>query len=318
MATESPRKKRISIVTPCFNEEEVIRLFYVALKEAMVALPAYEHRLMFIDDGSSDSTLEVLNALAAEDDTVRVFSFSRNFGHQIALTAGLDAARGDAVVMMDSDLQHPPSLIATLVAKWEEGYDVVSAVRERTEDAGLLKRVTSDGFYHLFNALSDTKLTVGAADFCLLSERARVALCRMPERHRFLRGLISWLGYRRAFVPYTAPPRPAGHSKYTVAKMVALSLNAIMSFSAKPVRVATRLGIGSVCLGVAYFIYVVYRYFGHGDVVQGWASLMCVVLILGGMQLAFIGLIGDYVARIFEESKGRPIYLLKQAPEADT
>lgn len=307
----------LSIVTPCYNESEVIGLFYNAVKpvlESLKSIEDLEYEIIFVDDGSVDDTLDQLNRFAASDPTVRVCSLSRNFGHQITLTAGLDAAEGDAVIMMDSDLQHPPSLIPELVQKWREGYDVVSAIRLATAGETWFKGTTSRGFYTLLNALSGTKVPTGAADFCLISRRVCDSLKAMPERHRFLRGLISWAGFRRAFVPYHSPERAAGKTKYSLVKMVTLALDAVFSFSAEPLRLALRVGLTVIFGGFVYLCYtLIYGWWIRG-LVPGYASLIGVTMILGGTQLAFIGLIGQYLARVFEEVKGRPIYLLKQEP----
>ena len=247
---------------------------------------------------------------------MRVASLSRNFGHQIALTAGLDAAAGDAVIMMDSDLQHPPALIPELVRRWREGFDVVSAVRDRTEGASWFKNATSRGFYALLNRLSSTKVPTGAADFCLLSRRVVGALRSMPEHHRFLRGLISWAGFRRASVNYQSPRRAAGKTKYSPVKMVALALDAVFSFSAEPLRLALRTGLAITLLGFAYLAWTLIEGYLLHALVPGYSSLIGVTIILGGCQLVFIGLIGEYLSRVFEEVKGRPVYLLKQEPRA--
>lgn len=310
----SGRPALLSVVVPCYNESEVIGIFYRTIKPVLETLPDLDYELVFVDDGSVDDTLLQLNQIAATDQRVRVCSLSRNFGHQITLTAGLDHAQGDAVIMMDSDLQHPPALIPDLVRHWRAGYDIVSAIRQQTAGETWLKGVTSRGFYSLLNALSSTKVPPGAADFCLISRRVCDNLRQMPERHRFLRGLISWVGYPRVFVPYIAPERAAGHTKYTMVKMVTMALDAVFSFSAEPLRLALRAGVTVVVLGFGYLAWtLVYGYLMNG-LVPGYASLIGVSMILGGCQLAFIGLIGQYLARVFEEVKGRPIYLLKQAP----
>jgi dolichol-phosphate mannosyltransferase len=270
--------------------------------------------VVFVDDGSTDDTLALLNGFAEHDPALRVLSLSRNFGHQVALTAGIDHAAGDAVVMMDSDLQHPPSVIPELVRQWRAGHDVVNAIRQRTEGEGWFKGLTSRGFYALLNLLSGTKVPAGAADFCLLSRRVCLALRDMPERHRFLRGLVSWAGFDRALVPYVAPKRAAGSTKYSLVKMVGLALDAVFSFSAEPLRLALRAGLGITIFGFAYLAYaLIYGYLLSG-LVPGYSSLIALMMILGGSQLMFIGLIGQYLARIFEQVKGRPIYLLKQEP----
>lgn len=309
------RKPVLCVVSPCYNEAEVIRRFYDELKPVLAGIAGVDHRILLVDDGSRDATLERLNEIAAADERVLVYSLSRNFGHQIAISAGLDRARGDAVVVMDSDLQHPPSLIPEMVRLWrEEGYEVVSAVRKSTEDATLFKRLSSEGFYVVLNWLSDTRIEPGAADFCLLSRRARRALASMPERHRFVRGLIAWMGFRRAFLPYVAPERAAGKSKYSLAKMLKLAFDAVFAFSVTPIRTATRFGLGIAFLGGLYLLYVIGRAVVLRDTEPGWGSLLSTVLVLGGLQLVFIGLMGEYLARVFEQVKGRPLYLFKQTP----
>ena len=304
----------LSVVSPCYNESEVIGTFYRALKAELIKLDGVDHEIVLVDDGSADDTLDQLNKIMAGDDRVRACSLSRNFGHQIALTAGMDVASGDAVVLMDSDMQHPPTLIAELVKRWRAGDDVVSAIRQQTDGESWFKGVTSRGFYRVLNALSGTKVPQGAADFVLMSRRVVDAIKAMPERHRFLRGLVSWVGYKRSFVPYIAPPRAAGVTKYSFTKMLTLALDAVFSFSAEPLRLALRTGL---TVAIASFLYLLstvgYGYLVRG-LVPGYASMIGVIVLLGGFQITFIGLIGQYLARVFEEVKGRPIYLLKQAP----
>ena len=310
----------IGIVVPCYNEAEVIRLFYEELTAILSSITSIEYRIIFVDDGSVDETLEILNELARSDGAIEIRSLSRNFGHQVALSAGLDAAVGsntecerfDAVIMMDADTQHPPELIPRFVEAWRSGADVVSAVRKATENASRWKSFSSQSFYWLINRLSETHIEPGAADFCLLSARACKALCSMPERHRFLRGMVSWIGFRREYIPFEAPPRPAGESKYTTLRMMRLALDATFSFSSIPLRFATRIGVFVLFMGAIYLTYAVIRHFTVGDLVPGWASLLSSVLILGGTQLVCLGLIGEYLARMFEEAKGRPLYFLKQ------
>jgi glycosyltransferase involved in cell wall biosynthesis len=306
----------ISIVSPCYNEQEAIGPFYDELKKVLDGLAGFRHEIILVDDGSTDGTLEKLNRLAENDPTIEVYSLSRNFGHQIALTSGLDAAVGDVVIMLDSDLQHPPSLIVEMLEKWQEGNEIVSAVRKYNEDASWFKRLTSKIFYKLINFLSDTHIPEGVADFTLLSRKACDALCSMPERHRFLRGMISWIGMSRAFIQYEASSRVAGQSKYTMLKMVSLAVEAALSFSSKPLRLATRMGMIITLFGFGYLGWIILRYLLIGDLVSGWGSLICVMLILGGSQFIFIGLIGQYLACVFEEAKGRPKYILKQSPDS--
>jgi glycosyltransferase involved in cell wall biosynthesis len=304
----------ISIVSPCYNEAAAIPLFYEEVRRVIDGMPAYDFELILVDDGSADRTLEALNRIAEKDARVRVASFSRNFGHQIALTAGLDLAAGDAVIMMDSDLQHPPALISEMVRRWRDGHDIVSAVREDTEGVGILKKASSRSFYFLINALSAVQIPQGAADFCLVSQRVARELRGMRERHRFLRGMIAWSGFSRSFLPYRAAARAAGESKYTLVKMVGLALDAVVSFSTVPIRLATRVGLVITALGFVYLAWNLVKAFTTGQIAPGWASLIGVTMIMSGAQLIFIGLIGQYLARVFEELKGRPLYIFKQEP----
>ena len=304
----------MTVIVPCYNEAEIIDRFYAELAGVLERLDL-AWRVCFIDDGSTDSTLERLNLLAQADHRIRVYSFSRNFGHQVALSAGLDVTAGSVVVMMDADLQHPPALIPEMIARWRGGYDVVSAVREETEDATWFKTATARSFYWLINRFGETPIVPGAADFCLLSARAHQAICAMPERHRFLRGMVSWIGFNRAYVPFQAPRRLAGESKYTSLKMMSLAVDALFSFSAAPMRMATRFGLALLVPGALYFLYILVRYVALDDFVRGWGSLIGTLMIIGGVQLIFIGMVGEYLARIFEESKRRPLYFFKQTPD---
>ena len=307
-------KLMLSVVCPCYNESEVLGLFYSELKSVLDSLSDYAHEIIFVDDGSTDETSVLLDQLAEQDRTVRVRILSRNFGHQLALTAGLDIAKGDAVIMMDSDLQHPPALIPEMIQKWREGFDVISAVRSSSAGTSKMKDLSSKAFYQIVNMLSSTHITPNAADFCLLSRYVLSVLAGMRERHRFLRGMISWIGFRRAFIPYEASIRAAGRSKYTFFKMTALAMDAVFSFSATPLKLATRFGLIITFSGFIYLSWILGRFFFLDDLVAGWGSLICVTLILGGSQLVFIGLIGQYIARVFDEVKGRPMYIVKEKP----
>ncbi len=310
----STRMLHLCVVTPCFNEEQIIELFYKELKVALRSLDSVYTSILFVDDGSTDRTLQILNRIAKTDPRVQVLSLSRNSGHQIALTAGLDFADADGMVMMDCDLQHPPELIPRMVQYWLQGYDVISGVRRETADASFMKRKLSGAFYVLFNFLSDVRLTSGTADFCLLSRRAHQALRCMPERHRFLRGMISWIGFPRMAVPYDAPARGAGEAKYTMAKSWRMALDAVFSFSATPIRMALRVGLWIIALAFCYLCFILYSVLFKGGTVRGWGSIATLILGLGGTQLVFVGLIGEYLSRIYEEIKDRPLYFLKQGP----
>ena len=304
--------QKITIVSPCYNEALVVETFYRSLKAALENIPDLDHEIIFIDDGSSDETPAILKTIALSDPSFTAVLLSRNFGHQIALTAGIDLATGDGLVMMDSDLQHPVEIIPEMIDHWRQGYEIVSTVRIDTQDAGFFKSFTSKIFYRIFNKLSPTELPVGAADFCLLSKPVYLQLQKMRERHRFLRGLVCWLGFRKKLISYTASARFAGVSKYSLAKMVRLAIDAIFSFSSKPLTTAFRFGLFLTASGFVYLIYILYGYFIKQNLIAGWASLICTLLILNGFQLIFIGLIGEYIAKIFEEVKDRPIYIVKE------
>lgn len=309
-AAAAPRTL-LSVVAPCFNEEAAIGSFVREVLRVLATMPDLDHELVLVDDGSGDGTLEELDRLAAADPRVRPVALSRNFGHQIALSAGLDHARGDLVVLMDADLQHPPALLPTMVEAWRGGADIVSTIR-RTTAAPWLQNVTSRAFYWLLNRLSDVPIEPAAADFCLMTRRVRDQLVAMPERHRMLRGMVAWVGFRRVFLAFDAPARVAGTTKYRWRKRLALAIDGILGFSTAPIRLTIWMGIGVAALGAVYLGYVLGKALWTGDVVAGWPSLISVVLILGGMQIVCIGVLGAYLGRVFEQSKGRPLYVLRR------
>src|SRR5579884_1558055 len=297
----------LSVVAPVFNEELLIEEFYARV---CAALGEYTFELVLVDDGSTDGSAAILDRLAESDPRVRVVYLSRNFGHQTALTAGLDHARGEAVVMLDADLQDPPELIPRMLDHWRAGCDVVYAVRELREGESRFKLATARWFYRLFDKLAQVELEPSAGDFRLLDRRAQDALLSMRERSRFLRGMTVWVGYRQAAVPYRRDPRHAGETKYTLAKMVRFSLDAISSFSYRPLQLATLLGfLISTLAFVAIPAVVILRILG--SYLPGFGSITIAVLLLGGIQLIAIGIIGEYVGRIYDEVKGRPLYLVK-------
>ena len=314
---QTKQERILCVAIPCYNEEDVVEHFYEVLKHELLLLHDICHIILFVDDGSTDGTLERLNMIAGRDDVVNVCSLSLNLGHQVSLSAALDFSKGDALLMMDCDMQHPPSIIPLMIKLWLDGYDVVSAVRENTADASVFKRMSSRVFYWLINHLSETRIIPGVADFHLLSKRAYQALRAMPERHRFLRGMVAWIGFSRAYVPFQAPARELGDSSYTLPKMRGLAMDALFSFTTAPIKLATRIGFAVLLVGAIYFSYILARYYFIRDLLPGWGSLICTVLLLGGMQLIFVGMIGEYLARVFEEAKGRPLYFLKQSPDDD-
>lgn len=313
----SPRKSKFSVdlVIPVYNEEGVVEQTFAEVCKVIDPLP-HKFHIYYIDDGSEDGTVQSLNALAQKDKRITVLELSRNFGHQAALTAGLDAAQGDFVVSMDADGQHPPELIPDMIALFEQGYDIVQA--QRVEDSALsFKQVTSSAFYKLINAISGTEMIPGAADFRGMSRQAVDALKSMPEYHRFLRGMVSAMGYKSIILPYHETKRVAGRTKYSLGKMVRLAMDAIFSFSLVPLYIGLSAGVLFFCLAAFEMIYV-YSFWLKGDtstLAPGWSSLMFVILIASGVILIVLGFIGVYIGYIFQQVKGRPVYHLKKRAE---
>ncbi len=313
-STESPTARigrrslgLLSVVAPVYNEEATIEEFYA---RACAALEGLEFELVLVDDGSSDSSPTLLDRIAESDPRVSVVFLSRNFGHQTALTAGLDHARGDAVVMLDADLQDPPELIPRMLDHWRSGCDVIYAVREEREGESRFKLSTAKWFYKLFDKLAQVELQHNSGDYRLLDRQALDALLSMRERNRFLRGMTVWVGYTQAAVPYSRDPRYAGETKYTLSRMIKFSLDAISSFSHRPLQLATLLGfLISTLAFVAIPVVIVLRILG--SYLPGFGSITIAILLLGGIQLIAIGIIGEYVGRIYDEVKGRPLYLVR-------
>jgi dolichol-phosphate mannosyltransferase len=304
----------LSVVVPVYNEHETVDELCRRLTAVLETLGAYE--LVLVDDGSTDGTWAALRALAARDQRLRLFRLSRNFGHQIALTAGLDAARGDAVVLIDGDLQDPPEVIPELVECWEKGYDVIYAVRERRDGESRVRLFAIGAFYRLFRRMAATDIPADTGDFRLLSRRAVDALARMPERARYLRGMTSWIGFQQTGVGYRRDARYAGTSKYPFTKLIGLALDGITSFSVAPIRLVTRLGYAMLVFCAGVLAWTLYTRFFTSNAPQGWTSLLAAVLLLGGMQMLGIGIVGQYIARIFEETKQRPLYFVAEAVES--
>ena len=308
-----PEKILISIVIPVFNEAGVIETTHSKIVAVLESLP-YDFRIYYVDDGSADATDTSLSALAAQDGRVRILTLSRNFGHQAALTAGLDNAEGDIVISMDGDGQHPPAMLAEMIALVRQGYDIVQAQRIEDEQAFSFKKFTSGVFYTLINKISGTHVQPGAADFRAMSRPALDALKSMPEYHRFLRGMIAWIGFKSVVLPYHEEKRMAGKSKYSLAKMVRLASDAIFSFSLMPLYIGLSAGGLFILLAAAQIIYVLFLWLtGQYDkIVPGWSSLMAVMLIASGIVMILLGFIGVYVGYIFQEVKRRPKYILKK------
>lgn len=303
--------KKISFVVPVFNEEENIHEFHRRLTQVMAPLP-YDYEILFIDDGSKDRTSQLIRELAEKDPHVQGYVFARNFGHQLALTCGLDQSTGDAVISMDGDLQHPPEMVPELLKKWEEGYEIVQTVRKATEDATWFKNITSRLYYKLINSMSEVRVTPGGSDFRLMDRKAVDALNRFRERARFIRGMVNNLGFRYTTLEFVAPPRFAGHSKFSLRKMLRFALDGITAFSRVPLRLALYVGciaeLGSILL-IGHVIYVKYII---QDAVPGWTTLAAAEFFLGGVELIGIGIVGEYVGRIFDEVKQRPLYIIRE------
>jgi dolichol-phosphate mannosyltransferase len=313
----STSRQAVDIVLPVFNESGIITTLYENLSAAVDPLP-YRFRIIFVDDGSKDDTALVLRQIAGRDERVTVIELSRNFGHQAALTAGLDAACGDFIITMDADGQHPPALIPRMLQMAENGCDIVLTQRVE-EKLPWMKRVTSAAFYRLINRLGDTRILPGSADFRLVSRPVLEAIKRMPEYHRFLRGMVAWVGYDSVILPYTPDARLGGESKYSLRKMLRLAADAMFSFSLIPLFLGISLGALFLVLALVEVIYVSsFWVLGlQTHLAAGWSSLMFMLLVVGGILMILLGFIGVYVGYIFQEVKRRPIYLVKKTTSID-
>jgi glycosyltransferase involved in cell wall biosynthesis len=300
----------ISIVIPLFNEETSIELLYNKLIAIINDIKS-NYEIVFVDDGSFDNSFEIIKKLSKKDKCIRGLSLSRNFGHQVALLAGIEHSGGNAVITMDADLQHPPEVIKLMYNKYLEGYDVINTRRIDSKKIGFFKKISSKYYYKLINILSNVKIETSSSDFRLMNRKAINAFIKIRERDRFTRGLVSWMGFKQTTIEYHALPRLSGKSKYTFRKMTHFALDGITSFSSKPLRLSFYLGLIVFFVGFIYAIYAIIKYYS-GTSSPGWASILISVLIIGGIQLLSIGIIGEYIARIFNESKGRPIYFIKE------
>jgi dolichol-phosphate mannosyltransferase len=305
-------KKLLSVVVPCYNEEAVIEETHQRLTEVLRRLDDLEYELIYVDDGSRDRTAAVLEQLHAADESVRVLRFSRNFGHQMAVTAGVEHAMGDAVVLIDADLQDPPEVILRMVERWREGYHVAYGVRTDRDGETAFKLATAKGFYRVMNRLSETSIPLDTGDFRLMDRKVVQALQAMPERDRFVRGMVSWVGFRQVAVPYRRAPRLAGESKYPLFRMLRFALDGIASFSVAPLKLATWMGFVTSGLALVGIIYALVLRLFTNMWVTGWTALFIVVLFMGGVQLLSLGIIGEYVGRIYGETKRRPLYLVQE------
>lgn len=301
----------ISVVIPAYNEEGNIHVVINRVSEVLQSLGSYQ--IIFVNDGSSDNTLEELKKAAEADSRIHYISFSKNFGHQAALKAGIDYAQGKCIISMDADLQHPPALIPEMIKYWKEGYDVVYT--QRTEDKGLsfFKKLTSKYFYFLLRKMSDVPIEEGTADFRLLDRKVAEIIRQTNDPFLFIRGLVPWMGFKQKKIVYQPDERFSGTTKYTFKKMAAFAINGITGFSIKPLRFATFIGIVISLFAFVYGIYAIAIYFMNAKVISGWASLLTSVLFIGGIQLIILGIIGEYIGKIYIQLKNRPFYIVKES-----
>jgi dolichol-phosphate mannosyltransferase len=301
---------KVSIVIPCYNEEGNIEILYNHIK---LLLSEYFVEYLFVDDNSSDRTLEIIENISSKDDNVRYLSFSRNFGHQSALRAGLEFSTGDCVISMDADMQHPPELLLAMISKWKEGYDIVFTIRKDTENTSFFKKVTASVFYKLINYLSDVEIKVGAADFRLLDKKiVKILINDISEYHLFYRRLISWIGYKQTGIEYVPNKRYSGKTKYSFLKMFNFAINGISSFSIKPLKLAILVGLIISLLSGVYGIYAIYISVFTDETIQGWTSVILSILFIGGINMILLGIIGEYVGKIFIQIKKRPHFLISK------
>lgn len=308
--------KLISIVVPVYNEEDNIKHFYEAVCETMGKLD-YDFELIFVDDGSKDRSREILHELELQDERVQPMFLSRNHGHQLALTCGLDHADGDAVITMDGDMQHPPELIPVLIEKWEQGYEVVQTIRKTTEGVSAMKKLTSYYYYKVLNLLSSVHIQEGGSDFRLMDRICVEAFRRYREHARFIRGMVGAMGYKQVQIEFVAPKRFAGVSKFSPRKMLHFALDGIMAYSTLPLRFSLYGGLICGFLSIIIFLHVLFEKYVANDAVPGWATVTACILFFGGMQLVVLGIMGEYMGRVFEEVKNRPLYLLSRGKPKD-
>lgn len=309
-------QKLISVVVPMYFEEEVAQECYNRLKSVMLQNDI-NYEFVFVNDGSTDRTMEILSEIAANDYRTKIVNFARNFGHQVAVTAGIAAAKGDAIVIIDADLQDPPEVIPELIAKWEEGYEVVYAKRKQRKGETWFKLLTAKYFYKFLNYMSDIDIPKDTGDFRIIDRKVADVFNQMTERNRFIRGMMSWVGYRQTYVEYERDERFAGETKYPLKKMIKFASDGIIAFSTKPLRIVMTLGLLSVLISIIVLLYTItVKIIGTGTQ-TGWASIMVAITFFSGIQLLGLGIVGQYIARIYDESKNRPIYIVKETINID-
>ncbi|MFV0575225.1 MAG: glycosyltransferase family 2 protein [Vibrio sp.] len=309
--------KTVSVVVPCFNESEVIDATVAELLSVTQGIQGYQFELIFVNDGSADDTEAKLLGHSKQHDNVRLISFSRNFGHQQAVSAGIDVSTGDAVVLIDADLQDPPKLIADMIEKWQQGFEVVYATRLTREGESTFKKLSAKYFYRFLNAMSEVPIPLDTGDFRLMDRQVVEQLKAMPEHHRFVRGMVSWVGFNQTSITYERAPRFAGESKYPLIKMVKFGFDGILSFSVKPLKLSIAMGFFCSAIALIMLIYSLYVRLMTHHWESGWTSVIVSVLFMGGVQLICIGILGEYIARIYNESKRRPLYIIKNKLQQD-
>lgn len=311
--------KRICVIIPCYNEKENLLYLNQKLQEIFKTSLCikYSFRILFVNDGSTDETLEEIKELCKKNSNIDFISFSRNFGHQQAIKAGIDHAGADAVIIMDADLQHPPELIPEFIKFWEQGFDVINSRNSYIKNQSLFKKITSKSFYTLINLLSHVKIESGSADFRLIDKKVLKHLQNLNEQNLFIRGVIPWIGFRQYTIEYSPDERKFGQTKYTLQKMFSLAVAGITSFSIKPLRISIFFGLVLSVLAIVYMIYALYIGLFTEKAIEGWTSVIVSVLFIGGLQLLMLGIIGEYLGKLFLENKKRPTYIIDQMKISD-
>ena len=301
---------KYSIVTPVFNEEKVIPELYLTLEKVMAEVNG-DYELIFVNDGSTDNSGKLIEKLCSKNSKVKSLDFSKNFGHQIAISAGLDYATGDAVVIIDADMQDPPEVILEMIKKWKEGYEIVYGKRIKRKGETFFKRITAYCFYRFFRSMTDHDIPLDSGDFRLIDRKVCENIQKLKEKSRYMRGLISWAGFKQTYVEYVREERFAGETKYPLGKMLRFAIDAITSFSYKPLRLATYLGFTLSLVSFLYLLIVVYQRLFTNTTITGWTSVVALNLFFYGIILIILGIIGEYIGRIYEETKNRPLYVLR-------
>ena len=312
MKTETLRIPLLSVVIPCYNEEAVINETIKRLQAFCLGLENLNVELIFVDDGSQDATRQLIKNQADKDSRIKLIAFARNFGHQIAVTAGIDSTSGDAGVLIDADLQDPPEVIYEMIEKWRQGYDVIYGTRISRTGESIFKKVTAHLYYRLLNKLSDVPIPLNTGDFRLINRNVVDTLRSMPERDRFIRGMVSWVGFKQISLPYRRDERFAGKSKYPLSKMLGFATDGILSFSTKPLQMSVGLGMLSAIVSLVGILYALGLRLYTNIWVEGWTALMIAVLFLGGVQLICLGILGEYIGKIYNEVKQRPLYVVQE------